>query len=146
MKETYHVGYDPAMKLWEAQKITYNFDKSMTVFQVIARNEHDAVQKGLNLYQEMMKKPSGAEFDLMSHIVREVRRQKRNHDDVMMIEVPLNSMNTAREMAKKGFFKMAYQDEIILNMSSAGWKCMSVLQQKEKRNRARENTGEMSYA
>lgn len=145
MKETYHVGYDPTMKLWDAQRIIHNFDPSMTVFQVIARNEHEAVSKGLDLYQSMMQQPTQLESKLISHIVSQVKKQNRNHDDVMMIEVPHKLMDTAKEMERKGFFKIAYQDEIILNIGSAGWKCMNSLQQKERRNKSRSNEGELSY-
>lgn len=145
MKETYHVGYDPDMKLWDAQRVTHNFDPSMTVFKVTARNEHDAVQQGLNLYQKMMAQPSDKELKLIAHIVKQVGKQKRGHDDVMMVEAPISLIDTAREMERKGFFRMAYQDEIIVNMASAGWKCMSALHEREKRNSKRDRYSEFTY-
>lgn len=146
MKETYHVGFDPEMKLWAAQKITHNFDKKMMVFRVTARNDHDAVSQGMNQFRSMMKEPSSEQVKLMTHINNQVKKLSRQHEDVMIIEVPAALVETAREMESRGFFKTVYEDEIMLDLNSAGWKCMSEVARKEKRDRVRKQAGEYSFS
>ena len=124
MKETYYVGFDPKNKLWEAQAISHDFESNYWVFRVTARNEIDALSKGLVKCITMTREASPDEMKLINHIKRQVNLHGRKASEVVMISIPTGLDKAASSLESKGMLSRAYNDEIILDRESTGWKCM----------------------
>lgn len=127
MKETYYVGFDPAIKQWDASPITHEFDENTWVFKTQARSAPDALAKGVDKYRELMIPPCVNETAVIKHIVKQVGKQARTSYERMIIEIPAALAESVSTMAKRGFFDAIHGDEIVLEMNSAGWKAIEHL-------------------
>lgn len=125
MKETYFVGYDPDMKMWAAQAIEPNFSEASWVFKVTARNDHDALMKGLAQYQGLTQKLTGEEMRLASYIQNQINQKSRKPDEVLMVDIPSRLMIGAQAMAARGFFTLAHREDALISLRSAGWKAIT---------------------
>lgn len=130
MRDTFYVGYEPSLKLWEVSSITHTFEPDMWVFRVAARNEHEALLSGLGQYQQLMAPPSPEQNKLFDHVRRQVGKLSRILHEAMIIEIPPSLVDSAKSAADQGYFTMAGIDEVILNTSDAGWKAIQALQAK----------------
>lgn len=124
MRETYYASFDPDAKQWYAEPVTHDFPDNHWVFRVIARSEADAVLKGLECYKTLTVIPSDAELDLLRIIAGQVRQLKRVASETLIIQLDQRFVPVAQKLSEYGFFSMANSDEIILNLSSAGWKAI----------------------
>lgn len=124
MRDTYYVGFDPALKLWDVSAITHSFEPDMWVFRVAARSEHDALQKGLEQYKAFLAPVSYDEEQLFSHVRAQVGKLSRMLHEAMIIEIPPHLVQAAITASAAGFFRLAGTDEIILNTSDVGWKAI----------------------
>lgn len=124
MRETYYASFDPEANEWFAEPVTHDFPDNHWVFRVIARSEADAVLKGLECYKSLTVIPPDNELGLLRSIAGQVRQLKRVASETLIIQVDQRLVNVAQKLAEKGFFSMANSDEIILNISSAGWKAI----------------------
>lgn len=124
MRETYYASFDPDAKKWYAEPVTHDFPDNHWVFRVIARSEPDALLKGLECYKTLTVIPPDAELDVLRCIAGQVRQLKRVASETLIIQIDERLVDVAQKLAEKGFFSMANSDEIILNLSSAGWKAI----------------------
>jgi hypothetical protein len=144
MRDTFYVGYDPAIKLWEVTPITHSFDAGMWVFRVAARNEHEAMLAGLDQYKGLTAPLTPEQQRLFGHVSNQVGKLSRVLHESMIIEIPDDLMAHAKEAAEKGFFTVAGADEVILNTSTAGWKAIQAHQIQAPAKR-REHDSEFSF-
>ncbi|MBD8089269.1 hypothetical protein IFT48_04680 [Pseudomonas fluorescens] len=125
MKETYFVGYDPEIKLWDAQLLTPDFSNESWVFKVTARNGHDAMIKGLEQYQNLTQKLTGDEMRLAVYIQNQIGQSLRKPDDILMVDIPPRLMPSAEALAGRGFFTLAHREDALISLRSAGWKAIN---------------------
>lgn len=125
MKETYFVGFDPEIKLWDAQLLTPNFSEASWIFKVTARNSHDAMLKGLEQYQSLTQKLTGDEMRLATYIQNQINQSTRKPDDILMVDIPTRLMSSAEAMASRGFFTVAHREDALIALRSAGWKAIN---------------------
>lgn len=131
MRDTFYVGYEPTLKLWDVSSITHSFDSDMWVFRVAARSEHDALKKGLEQYQALMAPVSADQERLFVHVRNQVGRLSRMLHEAMIIEIPPSLVGAANAAAETGFFRLAGSDELILNTSDVGWKAIQARSPRE---------------
>lgn len=124
MRETFYVGYEPTLKLWDVSSITHSFEPEMWVFKVAARTEHEALLKGLDQYKALMTPVSPDQERLFVHVRNQVGKLSRMLHEAMIIEIPPNLVQSAQVAAAAGFFTLAGSDEVILNTSEVGWKAI----------------------
>lgn len=124
MRDTFYVGFEPELKLWDVARITHTFDQDMWVFRVSARSEHEALLKGLDQYKDLMSPLNPEQAQLFSHIRNQVGKLSRVFHESMIIEIPTSMLAQAKDASDKGFFTFAGNDEVILNLSSVGWKAI----------------------
>jgi len=125
MKETYFVGYDPEIKLWDAQMLAPDFSEASWIFKVTARNSHDALMKGLAQYQGLTQKLTGDEMRLAVYIQNQIGQSNRKPDDILMVDIPTRLMSSAEAMASRGFFPLAHREDALIALRSAGWKAIT---------------------
>ncbi|MBI6882963.1 hypothetical protein [Pseudomonas putida] len=126
MRDTFYVGFDPDLKVWDVARITHSFAQNVWVFRVIARSEDEALSKGLTKYMDFMAPPSDQLQKLFQHIRRQVGRISRTMSESMIIEIPSSLLSEAEAAAGRGYFTMAGTDEVILDTSSVGWKAIEM--------------------
>lgn len=124
MRETFYVGYEPTLKLWDVSSITHSFEPDMWVFRVAARTEHEALIKGLDQYQALMKIACPDQESLFAHVRKQVGKLSRILHEAMIIDIPPHLIESAKSAADAGFFTLAGSDEVILNTSEVGWKAI----------------------
>ena len=96
----------------------------MWVFRVTAKTEHEAMLKGLDQYKALMTPESPDQEKLFVHVRKQVGKLSRMLHEAMIIEIPPNLVQSARNAAEAGFFTFAGSDEVILNTSEVGWKAI----------------------
>lgn len=147
MKETYYAGYDPKHNIWDATPITHNFTDEAWVFRVTARSEDEAIDLAKAKLSAFQAPPSPSEKGLFRHIEGQVKRLSRTYHELMIIEVPPALIDQARKSSDLGFFRLANNDEILLDTSSVGWKAIekhidqSINQRKSSRHHHDEGPG-----
>lgn len=124
MRDTFYVGYDPTLKLWDVSALTHSFEPDMWVFRVAARSDHEALLKGLDQYKAFMAPVAPDQERLFDHIRNQVGKMSRMLHEAMIIEIPAHLIDSARVAAEAGFFTLAGTDEVILNTSEVGWKAI----------------------
>lgn len=124
MKETYFVGYDPEIKMWDAHMLTPEFSEHCWVFKVTARNNHDALVAGLSQYQKLTQKLTADELRLVNHLHREVSQAIRKPDDTLMVDIPTRQLESAKTLEQRGFFTLAHREDALIILRSAGWKAI----------------------
>lgn len=124
MRETYYASFDPDSKHWYTEAVTHDFPNKYWTFRVFARSEAEAVLKGMECYKTLTVIPPDAELDLLRCIAGQVRQLKRVASETLIIQIEERMVDVAQALADRGFFSMANSDEIILNISSAGWKAI----------------------
>jgi hypothetical protein len=143
MKDTYYAGYDPRMKMWSATPITHDFSDDAWVFKVAARNEHEALLKGLEQYQLMAAPIRESDKRFFQFLTVQVGKLSRLLHESMIIEVPFLYLEHAKRAANLGLFQLVNNDEILLNLSEVGWKVIQHHVQKTKKP-SRNNSLEMA--
>ena len=124
MKETWFVAYDPTTTLWDAKAIAPDFPDDAWLYKVIARNAHEAIVFGLEQHKALMADLSLTELRVAQSIVRQVNRVERKPDEILMIDVPQKLLAGAQTLSERGFFNRAHHEEVLIRISSAGWKAL----------------------
>lgn len=132
MKETFFVAYDPVSRLWDHRPIAPEFPDECWVFNVSARNGHEALQKGFEKYKELTADLSGDQMRVAQTLARQVNRVARQPSDVLMIDIPQHLIRAARTLEQTGFFKIAHSEEALIVLSSAGWKALAQHAEKQR--------------
>lgn len=125
MKETYSVGFDPELRLWDAQPLIPDFHEDCWVFKVAARSSHEALTLGLGKMRTLIQQPSPDELALMHVIAREVGKRPRKPDDTLMVDIPTRLLGAAQALSDRGFFTLAHREEALVVLRSAGWKSIT---------------------
>lgn len=126
MRETYYVGFDPQLKLWEVQPIAPSYPDDFLVFRVFARHEKDALNQGLKVYADMMETPSADMLELFKHIHRQAKGAQRSGVNMVAVDVPIKQLVNAERLVDKGFFMRGYESQLLVDTRHAGWKCLEM--------------------
>jgi hypothetical protein len=124
MRDTFFVGYDPALKLWDATPITHTYAPDAWVFRVAARDEHEAILLGLQQYAGMVGPQCDDTSKLFQHVGQQVAKLSRLLHELLIVEVPPNLINVAKTASDKGFFNFSGNEEVVINLASVGWKAI----------------------
>lgn len=124
MRDTFFVGYDPTLKLWDATPITHSYAQDAWVFRVAARNEHEAILMGLQQYTGMVGPQCEETSKLFQHVGAQVAKLSRLLHELMIVEIPPNLINVAKTASDKGFFNFSGNEEVVINLGSVGWKAI----------------------
>lgn len=87
MIESYLVGYDPQMKVWEVGHVFAEHPEDLWVFKTAARNEKAALEQAINLFQDMCR-PSVARIALYQHICKKTTGLISHGKSMLVLDVP----------------------------------------------------------
>lgn len=124
MRETYYVGFDPQLKLWDVMSVIPDYPDEFWVFKVAARNESDALNRGFHQYQAMTKAPSEHRLEVFRHLHRQALKRDLAQDGLFCIDVPARMMNEAKAMIEEGFIMRGYEGQVVVDAKGTGWKCL----------------------
>jgi hypothetical protein len=130
MRDTFFVGFDPALKLWDATPITHSYTQDAWVFRVAARNEHEAILLGLQQYTELTAPQCADTTKLFQHVGTQVAKQSRLFHELMIVDIPQGLLPVAKNASEKGFFNLSGSEELVISLASSGWKAIELHLQK----------------
>jgi hypothetical protein len=124
MRDTFFVGFDPTLKLWDATPITHTYAPEAWVFKVAARDQHEAILLGLKQYVGMTGPQCEETSKLFQHVGQQVTKVSRLLHELLIVEIPPNLITVAKSASDKGFFNFSGSEEVVVSLASVGWKAI----------------------
>lgn len=87
MKESYLVGYDPQMKVWEVGHVFTEHPEDFWVFKTAARDIQSALEHATRQFQDMCR-PSALRIALYQHICKQTSGLLSHGKSMLVLDVP----------------------------------------------------------
>jgi hypothetical protein len=87
MKESYLVGYDPQMKVWEVGHVFTEHPEDYWVFKTAARDPQTALKQAAAQFQDMCR-PSAARIGLYQHICKKTTGLVSHGKSMLVLDIP----------------------------------------------------------
>lgn len=124
MKETYYVGYDPQLKIWEVCQLIPDFPDTYWVFKTTARHVQDALQKGVAQFERFTAKPTIERKSLYEHLYKQGQKLPAGYEGLFLVEVPTRLMPEAEKAISDGILMRGYENQVAIEANGTSWKCI----------------------
>lgn len=121
MRDTYLVGYDPQMKIWEVGKVFTEHPDDYWVFKTTARNEESALAQAVQQFQELCR-PSAARISLYRHICKKTLGLMSYGTSMLTLEIPRSMEPTAEALIKQNMLIRGEGRHVLINTQGPLWK------------------------
>lgn len=137
MKETYYVGYDPQLKIWEVCSLVPDFPREYWVFKTTARHIQDALTQGVQQYERITASPSSERTALYEHLYKQGQKLPPGYEGLFLAAIPTRLEAESEKAIQDGLLLKGYENQVAIDANGTGWKCIEHHVSKTKRKESR---------